>query len=54
MKYYCNPINIVSGGGMNSNKGRAVMQAYGFPIKGFRESNCAAELMKPYQKLTSA
>ena len=31
---------------------RAVMQAYGFPIKGFTESDCVAELMKLYQKLT--
>ena len=32
---------------------RAVMQAYGFPIKGFTESDCVAELMKLYQKLTA-
>lgn len=32
---------------------RAVMQAYGFPIKGFTESDCVAELMKLYQKLTN-
>ena len=31
---------------------RAVMQAYGFPIKDFTESDCVAELMKLYQKLT--
>lgn len=30
---------------------RAVMQAYGFPIKGFTESDCVAELMKLYQKM---
>ena len=33
---------------------RAVMAAYGFPVKGFTESDCVAELMKLYQKLTSA
>ena len=32
---------------------RAVMQAYGFPIKGFTEEDCVAELMKLYQKLTT-
>lgn len=31
---------------------RAVMQAYGFPIRGFTESDCVAELMKLYQILT--
>ena len=31
---------------------KAVMQAYGFPIKGFTESDCVAELMKRYQELT--
>ncbi len=32
---------------------RAVMQAYGFPVKNdFTESMCVAELMKMYQKLT--
>lgn len=31
---------------------RAVMQAYGFPIKGMTESLCVAELMKRYQALT--
>lgn len=30
---------------------KAVMQAYGFPIKGFTEADCVAELMKMYQKL---
>ena len=30
---------------------RAVMQAYGFPIK-MTESECVAELMKLYQNLT--
>lgn len=29
---------------------RAVMQAYGFPIKGTTEESCVAELMKLYQK----
>lgn len=31
---------------------RAVMQAYGFSIKGMTESSCVAELMRMYQKLT--
>ncbi len=31
---------------------RAVMQAYGFSVKGMTESACVAELMKLYQKLT--
>lgn len=31
---------------------RAVMQAYGFPIKDFTESDCVAELMKLYKKMT--
>lgn len=30
---------------------RAVMEAYGFPIKNFTESMCVAELMKMYQEL---
>ncbi len=29
---------------------RAVMEAYGFPIKGFTESDCVAALMKLYQE----
>ena len=37
----------------HQNNDRAVMQAYGFPIKGTTESMCVAELMKMYQKLTS-
>ena len=32
---------------------RAVMKAYGFPIKNFTEDDCVAELMKEYQKLVS-
>ena len=36
----------------HQNNDRAVMQAYGFPIKGFTESDCVAELMKLYKKLT--
>ena len=32
---------------------RAVMAAYGFPIKGFTESDCVAALMKMYQELTA-
>ena len=31
---------------------RAVMQAYGFPIKTMSESQCVAELFKLYQQLT--
>ena len=31
---------------------RAVMEAYGFPVKGMTESMCVAELMRMYQKLT--
>lgn len=30
---------------------RAVMEAYGFPIKNFTESMCVAELMKMYERL---
>ena len=33
---------------------RAVMAAYGFPIKGFTESDCVAELMKLYQAKVAA
>lgn len=36
----------------HQNNDRAVMQAYGFPIKDFTESDCVAELMKIYQKMT--
>jgi len=36
----------------HQNNDRAVMQAYGFPIKGFTEADCVAELMKLYQELT--
>lgn len=32
---------------------RAVMQAYGFPIKDFTESDCVAELLKMYKELTT-
>lgn len=31
---------------------KAVMQAYGFPIKGFTESDCVAALMDMYKELT--
>ena len=31
---------------------KAVMQAYGFPIKDFTESNCVAELFKMYKAMT--
>jgi adenylosuccinate synthase len=30
---------------------KAVMQAYGFPIKNFKESDCVADLMKLYQQI---
>ena len=33
---------------------RAVMKAYGFPIKDFTEEDCVAELMKMYQKLVES
>ena len=33
---------------------RAVMAAYGFPIKGMTESQCVAELFKLYQELTNS
>ena len=33
---------------------RAVMEAYGMPIKGTTESSCVAELMRRYQALTAA
>ena len=33
----------------HQNNDRAVMAAYGFPVKGFTESDCVAELMKLYQ-----
>ena len=36
----------------HQNNDRAVMAAYGFPVKGFTESDCVAELMKLYQKMT--
>ncbi|MGP1349643.1 MAG: type IIL restriction-modification enzyme MmeI [Stomatobaculum sp.] len=36
----------------HQNNDRAVMQTYGFPIKGFTEADCVAELMKLYQVLT--
>ena len=31
---------------------RAVMAAYGFPVKGFTESDCVAALMRMYQELS--
>ena len=36
----------------HQNNDRAVMAAYGFPVKNFTESDCVAELMKRYQTLT--
>ena len=35
----------------HQNNDRAVMQAYGMPVKGTSESDCVAQLMKMYQKL---
>ena len=35
----------------HQNNDRAVMAAYGFPVKGFTEADCVAELMKLYQEL---
>ena len=35
----------------HQNNDRAVMAAYGFPVKGFTEADCVAELMKLYQKM---
>lgn len=35
----------------HNENNKAVMQAYGFPIKDFTESDCVAELMKMYQNL---
>ena len=35
----------------HQNNDRAVMAAYGFPIKGFTESDCVAELMKRYKTM---
>ena len=32
---------------------KAVMAAYGFPVKNFTESDCVAALMKMYQELTA-
>lgn len=37
----------------HQNNDRAVMAAYGFPIKGFTESDCVAALLKLYQTLTN-
>ncbi len=36
----------------HQNNDRAVMQAYGFSVKGMTESACVAELMRLYQALT--
>ena len=37
----------------HQNNDRAVMQAYGFPVKStYTESQCVAELFKMYQELT--
>ena len=33
-----------------ANNDRAVMEAYEFPIKGFTEADCVAELMQLYQE----
>ena len=37
---------------VHQNNDRAVMQAYGFNVKIMTESECVAELMKMYQKMT--
>jgi len=37
---------------MAPDNDRAVMAAYGFPIKTMTESQCVAELFKLYQQLT--
>lgn len=36
----------------HQNNDRAVMQAYGFPIKDFTESDCVAKLLEMYKELT--
>ncbi len=36
----------------HQNNDRAVMAAYGFPVKGFTESDCVAALMRMYEELT--
>ncbi len=36
----------------HQNNDRAVMEAYGFPIKNFTESDCVAKLLEMYQELT--
>lgn len=36
----------------HQNNDRAVMQAYGFPIKNFTESDCVAKLLEMYKELT--
>ena len=33
---------------------RAVMEAYGFPVKSMTESQCVTELFKMYKKMTSS
>ena len=35
----------------HQNNDRAVMQAYGMPVRGATESSCVAALMEMYQKL---
>ncbi len=37
----------------HDNLNRAVMAAYGFPIKNFNESDCVTALIKMYQELTA-
>lgn len=37
----------------HQNNDRAVMAAYGFPVKGFTESDCVAELLKMYQQISN-
>ncbi len=39
----------------HQNNDRAVMEAYGFPVKNdFTESMCVGELMKRYQEMINA
>ena len=37
----------------HQNNDRAVMAAYGFPVRNFTEADCVARLMEMYQKLTT-
>ena len=46
------PVELRKAHQENDRADRAVMQAYGFPIKTMTESQCVAELFKMYQELT--